>query len=84
MDYPELFDTLGVGYDYNSIMHYDQDAFGKNELTTITALDPDIPIGGAVKLTKLDILKTNRLYNCPSKWMVAFNSVHSHYSCLHT
>lgn len=58
-------DTLGVGYDYNSIMHYDSDEFGINGKTTIAALDPSIPIGHATALSDLDIIKINTLYNCP-------------------
>lgn len=59
---------LGFGYDYNSIMHYDKDAFNKyNHLDTIVAHDPSIPIGLAPGLSPLDILKTNRLCGCSSK-----------------
>ena len=61
----EDVDTLGVGYDYNSIMHYDADAFSTGDLNTRAALDPSIAIGGATALSELDILKINKLYNCP-------------------
>ena len=60
-------DTLGVGYDYNSIMHYDANIFSSNGKPTIVALDPDIPVGGATTLSALDIEQTKRLYNCPGK-----------------
>ena len=56
--------SLGVGYDYNSIMHYDHDAFGTDGMTTIQAHDPTIPIGMAVELSELDILQANLLYEC--------------------
>ena len=58
-------DTLGVGYDYNSIMHYEPDAFGIDGKTTLVALDPSIQIGGATALSYLDVMKINTLYNCP-------------------
>ena len=50
----EEIDSLGVGYDYNSIMHYDN----------IDALDPEIITGEAEELSPLDILQTNKLYQC--------------------
>ena len=58
-------DSLGVGYDYNSIMHYDATLYSRNGNPTIIALDPSIPIGKARELSTLDIEQTNRLYNCP-------------------
>ena len=60
-------DSLGVGYDYNSIMHYDANLFSINGRPTIEALDPDIPIGRATTLSALDIEQTKRLYNCPGE-----------------
>ena len=58
-------DSLGVGYDYNSIMHYDAALFSRNGSPTIIALDPDIPVGKAKVLSQLDIEQTKRLYKCP-------------------
>ena len=60
----EEINSLGVGYDYNSIMHYDHDAFGSNGKTTLQAHDPTIPIGKAVELSDLDVLQANLLYQC--------------------
>ena len=58
-------DSQGVGYDYNSIMHYDRDSFARFiGFDTMRARDPTIPIGMARELSELDILQTNRLYNC--------------------
>ncbi len=58
-------DSLGVGYDYNSIMHYSQRAFSRDyRLDTIRAKDPNIPIGMGYELSDLDILQANKLYNC--------------------
>ena len=63
-DIEETIDSLGVGYDYNSIMHYDHDAFGTDGRTTLQAHDLTIPIGKAVELSDLDILQANLLYQC--------------------
>lgn len=60
----EKINSLGVGYDYNSIMHYNADTFGRSGRTTIVANDPSIPVGEAVELSELDILQTNLLYEC--------------------
>ncbi len=60
-----LIDSQGVGYDYNSIMHYDRDSFATFiGFDTMRARDPTIPIGMARELSELDIIQTNRLYNC--------------------
>ena len=60
-----LVDSQGVGYDYNSIMHYNHNFFSSSYgLNTIQAKDPDIVIGRAVELSQYDILQTNRLYRC--------------------
>ena len=57
--------SQGVGYDYNSIMHYNRDFFSSSYgLNTIQAKDPRIVIGLAVELSQYDILQTNRLYRC--------------------
>ena len=53
---PAFTTTLGLGYDYASIMHYDSYFFIRN--------NPTIPIGGAQELSPLDAEKANRLYNC--------------------
>lgn len=58
-------DSQGVGYDYNSIMHYDRNAFARfSSFDTLLARDRSIPIGLARELSQLDILQTNRLYSC--------------------
>ena len=64
-------DTLGVGYDYNSVMHYVPNAFGLRSRggrkTTIEAHDPNILVGFAQELSELDALKLNKLYQCTGK-----------------
>lgn len=61
----DFVDTLGVGYDYNSIMHYEPDAFGYGDSATIVSVNPDIPVGGATALSNLDVRKIGILYSCP-------------------
>lgn len=56
--------TLGIGYDAASIMHYSSDTFTRNGMDTIRARDPAIPFGDAQELSPLDIAKANALYNC--------------------
>lgn len=57
--------SLGIGYDYNSIMHYDKGFFRRYwYLDTLQAKDPTIPLGLARELSQLDINQTNLLYNC--------------------
>ena len=65
-----MIDSLGVGYDYNSIMHYDANLYSRNSKPTIVALDPDIPLGQARELSDLDILQIKRLYKCPSTLLI--------------
>lgn len=49
--------TLGLGYDYASIMHY-------GSLRGVISAKNDLPFGNAKELSPLDIQKTNRLYSC--------------------
>ena len=61
---PDLVDSHGVGYDYNSVMHYDRYFFTtSNSLDSLRAKgDVTIPLGQAVELSPLDIQQTNLLY----------------------
>ncbi|GMT24891.1 hypothetical protein PFISCL1PPCAC_16188, partial [Pristionchus fissidentatus] len=63
-----LQDTQGEAYDYRSIMHYDSTAFSKNGKDTITTVVNGFTsvIGQATDLSKNDIVKINKLYECPS------------------
>lgn len=64
--------SLGLPYDYDSIMHYARNTFSKG-----TFLDTILPIevvgkkrpeiGQRVKLSEGDISQARLLYNCPSK-----------------
>ena len=60
-------DTLGLGYDIQSIMHYNNDFFSLDGSDTIVALDPSQTVGMATQLSPLDIQKANLLYNCEFK-----------------
>ncbi|XP_001655416.2 seminal metalloprotease 1 isoform X1 [Aedes aegypti] len=57
--------NFGTGYDYGSVMHYDSTAFSINGEKTIIALhDTDDVMGQRDEMSKMDILKINRMYNC--------------------
>ena len=63
---PGQTNTLGLGYDFQSVMHYRRTAASKNGSDTIRPKDPSVTsIGSSQQLTHLDIAKTNALYNCP-------------------
>ena len=55
-------DSLGVTYDFNSIMQYSANAFAKSGTVTISAKEKDLPFGNALELSPLDIKQTNLLY----------------------
>ncbi|XP_070543873.1 meprin A subunit alpha-like [Ptychodera flava] len=66
--YPfDVIDTLGVDYDYRSIMHYSNVTFSKNasSLPTITPRsDISVVLGQRNGFSELDLVKVNRLYSC--------------------
>lgn len=67
----QRIDSHGVGYDYNSIMHYDSNFFSRHSsVDTLRAKDPSIPVGKARVLSELDIEQTNRLYTCGESHVV--------------
>ena len=55
--------SLGVTYDFNSIMHYSATTFARINTKIITTKEKDIPFGHALELSPLDIKQTNLLYN---------------------
>ncbi|XP_061399861.1 dorsal-ventral patterning protein tolloid [Musca vetustissima] len=66
---PEDVDSLGLPYDYNSIMHYARNTFSKNVyLDTIQPIgvreNEKIEIGQRVRLSRGDIAQANLLYKC--------------------
>ncbi|XP_075151206.1 seminal metalloprotease 1-like [Haematobia irritans] len=58
---------FGVGYDYESIMHYGRKGFTVNGMETITPLDTSANIGQREHLSEKDIAKLNIMYNCTMK-----------------
>ncbi|XP_076106976.1 uncharacterized protein LOC143075454 isoform X1 [Mytilus galloprovincialis] len=58
-------DTLGVQYDYGSIMHYSKYSFSKNGNPTIQPIrNTNAEIGQRDGLSDLDIKRINTLYRC--------------------
>ncbi|XP_072255054.1 embryonic protein UVS.2-like [Pyxicephalus adspersus] len=59
-------DTLGLPYDYKSVMHYGKYAYtiNENQPTIIPTPDPAVPIGQRYGLSVLDVQKLNKLYKC--------------------
>lgn len=59
--------NLGTPYDYNSVMHYGRFAFSRNRQPTIVPIpDNNVSIGRATQMSRIDILRVNRLYRCNS------------------
>ncbi|XP_064867915.1 high choriolytic enzyme 1-like [Oncorhynchus nerka] len=59
--------NLMIPYDYTSVMHYGRYAFAKGygKLPTIIPKpDCSVQIGGARQMSRQDIVRVNRLYNC--------------------
>ncbi|XP_011193913.1 seminal metalloprotease 1 [Zeugodacus cucurbitae] len=61
-----LVEDFGLEYDYGSIMHYSPLAFSANGKHTIEPLQevPEGLMGQRDALSKTDIMKLNRMYNC--------------------
>ncbi|KAK9531762.1 hypothetical protein VZT92_011168 [Zoarces viviparus] len=61
----KITNNLNTPYDYTSVMHYGRTAFGKNGKETITPIpDSSVAIGQRDEMSKIDILRINRLYSC--------------------
>ncbi|XP_033235617.1 seminal metalloprotease 1 [Drosophila pseudoobscura] len=58
---PQMTD-FGLGYDYESLMHYGEYAFSRNGLPTIVPLRRGVRIGQAKGLSAKDVRKLNRMY----------------------
>ncbi|KAL5290531.1 hypothetical protein ACFFRR_010103 [Megaselia abdita] len=57
--------NYGTRYDYNSVMHYEANAFSKNGRPTMVAKFPEgANMGKATKMSQTDILKINKMYQC--------------------
>lgn len=58
-------DSLGIPYDYLSVMHYSSTAFGINGSTTVIAKNPSVAqLGQRVGLSPMDIKQADLLYRC--------------------
>ena len=75
---PGETNTLGLGYDLQSIMHYRRNTFSTNfNLDTIRPKDQSVvSFGNSRQLSPLDVAKAKALYNCPAigKEFVILNS----------
>ncbi|KAG8193977.1 hypothetical protein JTE90_013672 [Oedothorax gibbosus] len=58
--------TFGLPYDYRSVLHYHDREFAidRSKKTIDTKGEETIAIGEAERLSKMDILKLNKLYHC--------------------
>jgi hypothetical protein len=62
---PVDIDTLGVPYDYGSVMHYDAYGFSWNGLPTIIPTkNASAVLGQRVGMSAFDILEIQRYYKC--------------------
>ena len=61
---PGQTNTLGLGYDFQSIMHYRRNTFSKDGSDTIRPKVPTSSFGTSRQLSPLDIAKARALYNC--------------------
>lgn len=62
----DKIDSLGLPYDYGSIMHYPFNAFSKNGQPTLRALQPLNGKKPYQALSNLDAEQTNKMYGCSS------------------
>uniref|UniRef100_A0A671Y1X6 Meprin A subunit n=1 Tax=Sparus aurata TaxID=8175 RepID=A0A671Y1X6_SPAAU len=63
--------SLGVPYDYGSMMHYSKNAFRNGTEPTIVTKIPAFSdvIGQRMEFSDSDLLKLHRLYNCSSTFL---------------
>ncbi len=61
-----LAEYLNEPYDYNSIMHYPEFAFSKDDRKTITVKSkmPNVKIGQRIGLSDIDIKQIKKAYKC--------------------
>lgn len=70
--------SLGVPYDYNSVMHYGKMFFSKDQEPTIVTKIPEFldVIGQRMEFSDSDLLKLNRLYNCSKFMITLYNTLY--------
>ena len=64
-------DTKNTPYDYESVMHYEKDAFTSNGLPTIEPIEPNVEIGQRIWMSPLDIEEVRLVYNCSSTGIIS-------------
>ncbi|XDV54691.1 hypothetical protein PO909_022923 [Leuciscus waleckii] len=57
-------DTLGLGYDLDSILHYGDKYFSSNGKPTIRPKEIGVKIGQRTHLSSLDVQRLWKLYQC--------------------
>ncbi|GFY73339.1 low choriolytic enzyme [Trichonephila inaurata madagascariensis] len=67
--------TFGLPYDFRSVLHYHDKEFAIDR--SKKTIEPKVPvekfiIGRADEMSKMDILKLNKLYHCPKKKLREF------------
>ncbi|XP_054717113.1 zinc metalloproteinase nas-7-like [Uloborus diversus] len=60
--------TFGLPYDYFSVLHYHDREFAIDRSQKTIQPRKEVLIGKASELSKMDILKLNKLYHCPKKY----------------
>nr|CAD7401840.1 unnamed protein product [Timema poppensis] len=60
--------NYGIGYDYDSVLHYGPFAFSINGEMTIVPHDPTAVLGQRVAMSEKDVLKLNTMYQC-NPWL---------------
>jgi hypothetical protein len=63
----EKGNTFGFAYDFNSIMHYSNDSFGKNGALTMTRKDGKPLLVQHMGFSDYDVKKINLYYECAGK-----------------
>ncbi|XP_045588272.1 low choriolytic enzyme-like [Procambarus clarkii] len=69
--YHGLLVTMGVPYDYHSVMHYGKNGFDKdpNYPSIVVLGDRDVEIGQRLFATRTDIATINRYYECRDHYL---------------
>ena len=63
-------DSLGIPYDYLSVMHYSSNAYGFNGLTTIIAKYPSVEqLGQRIGHSPLDVRQADSPHDCKGRWL---------------
>ncbi|VVC38250.1 Hypothetical protein CINCED_3A001724 [Cinara cedri] len=70
-----MIDNQGIGYDYRSVMHYSANAFSKNGQPTINPKTQGVTMGQREGLSRKDIQKIQKMYNCKSKRQHSSSSI---------